>query len=165
VTQNDPPLAKLPDGRFLAFTMEIRDWIDALLWEDEEHDPWTEQNLSLGYVADNASDGVPPERRGWELILECAKSDFENTKIQEFGEFCRELIFTITGEDPGEWHEKRARIVFESRFEQGGVPDPVIAGRHRGQQVHKDLFDQYLEMDHQEMMELMAKFMVKRRKK
>lgn len=50
MTQDGPPLAKLPDGRLLAFTMEIRDWIDALLWEDEEHDPWTEQNLEIRYV-------------------------------------------------------------------------------------------------------------------
>jgi hypothetical protein len=122
---DDLPLSKLPGGKTILFTMEVRDLIDALLWEDEEHEPWAETNLELRYVADNAKDGVSPAIRGWELILESAQADYENTKLEDRGELCREIIATLSGEDPGEWHEKMAKLIFEPRFRAGsGYQDP-----------------------------------------
>jgi hypothetical protein len=169
MTPDGPPLSKLPDGKILAFTMEVRDWIDGLLWEDEEHEPWTERNLELRYIADAAADGDPPTVHGWKLILECAEADFKETKIREFGELCREMIFTLTGEDPGEWREKYAKIVFDDvqsafwnsspRFKSGGSPED------RGQYIHKvseDLFD---EVDFKSAMDELAKYFVNRRRK
>lgn len=139
MTPDGPPLSKLPDGKTLAFTMEVRQWIDALLWEDEEHEPWTEKNLELRYIADAAADNMPPTVHGWKLILECAESDYKTTRIKDFGELCREIILTCTDEDPGEWIELKRLRSFQGvwtdspRFRNGGV------SRNRGEDFHVDV--------------------------
>lgn len=153
-------LSKLPDGKTIYFTMDVQDLIDALLWEDEDHEPWAESNLEIRYVADNAQDGVPPTVRGWELILESAQSDYENTKRQEHGELCREIIATLSGDDPGEWKEKKNRGVlfhemaereagFQPRFRRGGNRvDPLIWDEELApdEQLVKSLQDHMKEM-------------------
>lgn len=97
----DPLPSKLPDGKIIAFTMDDRELIRALLLEDEDHLAWVEKNSELQTIVDFLDDQeYHPTVYQWKQILQAAKSDYENTPIKEIGELAREILCLFGDNDP-----------------------------------------------------------------
>lgn len=138
-----PSFAKMPDGHFIPFTIEMREILDGFLWEDEDHEPWAGKNLRLRYVADRAEDGEPPIPEEWELILDAARYDYRTTAQKEHGELCRELILNITEEDPGEWVPKPPFGTFYAQI-FGESSEELEPEDNHGAKTIYDSFQRYM---------------------